>query len=197
MTADQGTGYCLPAYCVWSICMIRRTLTEVTKCLLPILLRLINQRIVPSYSRAALWCTIELGVSLICACLPTYRPLLPKSLGISDTFKSWFSSLFNVTRSKTGSSSSCTSKAQDLRHSRFDRNKDDITSEDDLTEADGGSDTGTQFPKSGASSSYAVSMESDSTLFDSPQLPYSNARTDTWRHDAADTESQRHPGSGL
>ena len=156
-----------------------------------------HQRTVPSYSRSALWCTIELGVSLICACLPTYRPLLPKSLGISDTFKSWCSSLFNTTRSKTGSSSSGISEAQDLEQSRFDRNRIDAISEGDLTEADGGSDTGTQFPKSGASSVYAVSMESDLTLFDSSQLPCSGVRIDRLRYDAADTESQRHISSGL
>ena len=93
-------------------------------------------------------------------------------------------------RSKTGSSSSGTSKAQDFQHGRFDRNK------GDLTEADGGSDTGTQISKSGAYSSYAVSMESDSTLFDSSQPPCSKAKIDTLRHDAADLESQRQLSRG-
>ena len=156
-----------------------------------------HQRTAPSYSRAALWCTIELGVSLICACLPTYRPLLPKSLGISDTLKSWYLSIFNVTRSKTGSSSSGITKPQDLRHSRFDRNRDDALSEGNLTEADGGSDTSTHFPKSGASSVYALSVESDLTLFDSSELHCSGAKIDMSRYDAADTENQRHLSSGL
>ena len=150
-----------------------------------------HQRTVPSYSQAALWCTIELGVSLICACLPTYGPLLPKSLGISAMFKSWYSSLFNVTRSKTSNSSLGISKAQDFQHSRFDRNKYDAISEGHFTQADGRSDTRNQFPKSGAYSWDAVSMESDSTLFDSSQPPCSKAGIDTLRHDAADPESQR------
>ena len=98
-------------------------------------------------------------------------------------------------RSKTGGSSSVTSNAQDFRYSRSDRNNDDAISEGNGTEADGGSDAAAQFPKSGAYSLYAVSVESDLTLFDSSPLPSSESRNDTLRYDAPDTESQRHPSS--
>ena len=98
-------------------------------------------------------------------------------------------------RSKTGGSSSVTSKAQDFQYSRSDRDKDDAISEGNRTGADAGSDTAAQFPKSGAYSLYGVSMESDLTLFDSSPLSSSGARIDTLRYDAADTESQRHPSS--
>ena len=111
-------------------------------------------------------------------------------------FKSWYSSLFNVARSKTGSSSLGISKAQDFQHSRFDRNKYDASSEGHFTRAGGGSNTGTQFLKSVAYSLDAVSMESDLTLFDSSQLSCSKASIDTLRHDAADPESQRQLSSG-
>ena len=91
-------------------------------------------------------------------------------------------------RSKTGSSSSSTSEVQEFQHSRFNPNKDDAISEGDLTQADGGSNTATQFSKSGVYSLYTVSTESDLTLFDSSQPPCSKARIE---HDVADLESQR------
>lgn len=55
---------------------------------------------VPSYSRGILWSTVELGVALICACLPTYLPLVPKSFGLSSTVRSWYNSLLSVMRSR-------------------------------------------------------------------------------------------------
>ena len=93
---------------------------------------------------------MEIGVALICACLPTYRPLLPKSMGVSDIFKSWYSSLLNITQSRTGSTSSDIPKAQVSNYSRFDSNRDDTMGEEHFNKAVGVSDIDVQFSKTGA-----------------------------------------------
>ena len=52
---------------------------------------------VPSISACIMWSTVELGTAIICACLPTYRPLLHGS---------WFGDwLAHATHSVRGSSS--------------------------------------------------------------------------------------------
>lgn len=114
---------------------------------------------VPSYSRATLWSAIELGTALIGACLPTYRPLLPKSFAISDTFKHWYSSLFKSARSKTDNTSSGMSKTQVFDISRIDRNRNDSIGEEHLTQAVGGSDTDTQNSKWSVSTEYQLPKE--------------------------------------
>jgi hypothetical protein len=39
-------------------------------------------------AQASLWSVINLGVAILCACLPTYRPLLLKVGDLSSSFKS-------------------------------------------------------------------------------------------------------------
>ena len=41
------------------------------------------------------WTTIELGFAIICACLPTYGPLLEPMATSLERCKSWFTSLPN------------------------------------------------------------------------------------------------------
>ena len=121
---------------------------------------------------------------------------MPKSLGISGAFKRLYSSLFNVTRSKTtGDSSSGISKTQVIQHSRFNRSKDDAMSEEHLTQVVGESDTEAQFPKSGTYPLDAVSMGGGWASYDSLQLPRGQTKFDTLRHNAADPESPRHLSS--
>lgn len=53
----------------------------------------INGRVVQKFPRAILWTTIETGTAIICACLPTYRPLIPQRCTMSAKLKNWYSSI--------------------------------------------------------------------------------------------------------
>ena len=99
------------------------------------LLELINF-LVPSYSRAILWSTIELGVALICACLPTYRPLLPKTFGLPSTVRGWYTSLLSVTRSR--GSTKATSNNDLSGYNKFDHRESFSMDKVHLTQAIGG-----------------------------------------------------------
>lgn len=46
-----------------------------------------------SYSRLGLWYLVQLSLAVICACLPTYGPLLPNGALLSRRFKEWYSSV--------------------------------------------------------------------------------------------------------
>lgn len=50
------------------------------------------------------WSTIELGFAIICACLPTYGPLLVEMAKISHSLRSWQLSLFESLRGSRGAS---------------------------------------------------------------------------------------------
>ena len=45
------------------------------------------------------WASVENGLALICACLPTYRPLLSKGQAVLLSLNTWYSSLLS-TRSR-------------------------------------------------------------------------------------------------
>ncbi|KAL8723797.1 MAG: hypothetical protein Q9181_007189 [Wetmoreana brouardii] len=59
---------------------------------------------VPSFPNRIVWSTAELGVAIVCACLPTYRPLLPKSFGFFKV-KTWYFSFYRITGTDHGSAS--------------------------------------------------------------------------------------------
>lgn len=90
---------------------------------------------VPSFSQGILWSTIELGVALICACLPTYRPLLTHSLGMLNVVKSWFSPLLDISRTGSYKSSKGLSSSNNSAYARFDRHGLDSIDKAHLTEA--------------------------------------------------------------
>ena len=58
------------------------------------------------------WIMIQISLATVCACLPVYRPLLPKSIGMSARIKTWYSS----TRSMLGRTQS--SSTSDSDHTR-------------------------------------------------------------------------------
>jgi hypothetical protein len=51
------------------------------------------------------WITVELACAIVCACLPTYAPLLPRET-VFPSLKSWYASLVNSFRSTNQSKSS-------------------------------------------------------------------------------------------
>ena len=59
----------------------------------------LTHTIVPSISLCIMWSTIELGTAIICACVPTYRPLLHGS---------WFGDWLSAARHSARGASSTT-----------------------------------------------------------------------------------------
>ncbi|MCJ1459112.1 hypothetical protein MMC28_009489 [Mycoblastus sanguinarius] len=53
-----------------------------------------------------IWGIVENGLAIICACLPTYRPLLSKVFSLGTDVRAWYSSLLGNTRSWGGGSHS-------------------------------------------------------------------------------------------
>lgn len=51
------------------------------------------------------WSTVELGVAIICACLPTLRPIFPKRPLMSTSLKNWYNSLRGSSKSSQGTHS--------------------------------------------------------------------------------------------
>ena len=51
------------------------------------------------------WSTIELGVAIIAACLPTLRALLPGGSLVPASVRSWYASLINTKRGSQDSNS--------------------------------------------------------------------------------------------
>ena len=68
--------------------------------------RLCTDVVIVDCMRDLTWGTIENGLSIICACLPTYRPLLTKSLSIPKDVRAWYSSLRGNRRGWGGGSRS-------------------------------------------------------------------------------------------
>ncbi|KAI9782522.1 MAG: hypothetical protein M1816_001860 [Peltula sp. TS41687] len=59
-----------------------------------------------SFSKGQIWSSIQLGVALICACLPTYRPLLIRFKGVFSSLRQRYGSVFSrSSRSGSGSGS--------------------------------------------------------------------------------------------
>lgn len=50
------------------------------------------------------WSTIELGFAIICACLPTYGPLLVETAKFTQSLRSWQLSFFESLRGSRGAS---------------------------------------------------------------------------------------------
>ena len=70
------------------------------------------------------WGIIENGLAIICACLPTYRPLLTKGFSLTTDFHAWYSSLLHNTRSwRGGSQSSKTTPSTDANKGVFENRK--------------------------------------------------------------------------
>ncbi len=44
-----------------------------------------------SLKRLGIWLLVQLSISIICACLPTYGPLLPNGAFLSMRLKGWYS----------------------------------------------------------------------------------------------------------
>lgn len=63
-----------------------------------------------------IWATIENGLAIICACLPTYKPLLPKSSILDSTFGKWYKSLLSGTLVRQARRSDRTAKDQHQDH---------------------------------------------------------------------------------
>ena len=71
-----------------------------------------------------IWGIIENGLAIICACLPTYRPLLAKGFSLTTDFRAWYSSLLHNTRSwGGGSQSSKVTPSTDANKGVFDNRK--------------------------------------------------------------------------
>ena len=82
------------------------------------------------------WTTVELATALICACFPTYGPLLRTGL-IKSTFKSWYTSLLSNIKSRSRStemqdypSKTDTVSSGITKHSQYDQIYDGRQDED-------------------------------------------------------------------
>lgn len=62
-------------------------------------------RLVDALLSAGLWVNIQLCSAIICACLPTYRPILPRGAILSSTLSQWHSLLSRRSRASTSRSS--------------------------------------------------------------------------------------------
>lgn len=87
------------------------------------------------------WSTIELGVAIIAACLPTLRALLPGGSLVPASIRSWYASLINTKRGSQDSNSKGLSEGTYGTHSsshymQFDHEGSDTAH---LTNAKGGS----------------------------------------------------------
>ena len=70
--------------------------------------------------------TIEIGTALVCACLPIYRPLLPKELPLTRHLTTWLSSIRSTwrlsrSRAKRSAGASPTSDSKPLRNNDDDK----------------------------------------------------------------------------
>lgn len=104
----------------------------------------VNVWLVPSVPNATSWSTVELGIAIICACLPTYRKLLPSKYVFLVTVQSWYNSLLGTVRTtRTGESGGNASFAGHSNYSRFGGNEEDnSTDRERLTKAVRGRDGG-------------------------------------------------------
>ncbi|APA11193.1 hypothetical protein SS1G_11403 [Sclerotinia sclerotiorum 1980 UF-70] len=70
------------------------------------------------------WTTVELASAILCACLPTYGPLLSGIDITSSTVKSWFSSLIGSKRNSQNSKA--TNPSSKSNHSRYNQLEDSL-----------------------------------------------------------------------
>lgn len=87
-----------------------------------------------------IWATIENGLAIICACLPTYRPLLPKGSILDSTLGKWYKSLLSSTHTRRGTGAKPTANS-DLRN-QYNQIEDGTADHVHLTEAIGGDKVG-------------------------------------------------------
>ena len=59
---------------------------------------------VPNFAKNMVWSTIQLGLAILCACLPTLNPILAVIAKPITMLKSWTSSLISTSRSKNNGS---------------------------------------------------------------------------------------------
>lgn len=59
-----------------------------------------------SLNRLAIWLLVQLSIGIICACLPTYGPLLPNGAFLSKRLKGWYSSVGSLLGRRHTSSNS-------------------------------------------------------------------------------------------
>ncbi|KAF7503814.1 hypothetical protein GJ744_003255 [Endocarpon pusillum] len=70
-----------------------------------------------SFTEASLWSSIHLGTAVICACLPTYRPLLDRIVSIASPVRRMYASLL-ATRASSKTDPKSTSTDTTLRNGR-------------------------------------------------------------------------------
>lgn len=51
---------------------------------------------VVSFTKASLWSSIHLGTAVICACVPTYRPLLDRIVSMTSPVRRMYTSLLDT-----------------------------------------------------------------------------------------------------
>lgn len=112
----------------------------------------------PSVPHATVWSTIELGTAILCACLPTYRKLLPSKFTIPQSIKSWYDSLLGTISSERLKKSASSKEPSD--YNRFgDGEEADLVNKTYLTEAVGGDKTGTLYHQDGAFPLNAIAVD--------------------------------------
>lgn len=75
---------------------------------------------VPSYTKAMLWSSIELGVAIICGNLPTYGPLVRNDHDCCAAVATWCSGVRNPLRKQSSIPSGTDSNHMDFRSHRDD-----------------------------------------------------------------------------
>ncbi len=91
------------------------------------------------------WATIENGLAIICACLPTFRPLLSGNTLVASTLNSWYNSLLSTSRGSQSKQSGHTASVHndDRRQlKRYNQIEDGTQDDIHLTNLVGGSRTG-------------------------------------------------------
>ena len=93
-----------------------------------------------------IWATIENGLAIICACLPTYRPLLTTSQAFLVSVNSWYSSLLSRgSQSKASGFTETEHVSDNQSRKRYNQIADGTQDNLYLAKAVGGSGAGEEF----------------------------------------------------
>ena len=71
-----------------------------------------NTRLV-SFTKSQLWSNIHIGTAIVCACLPTYRPLLAKASAFSQSLRLRYGTIFRNEKTTKASKESRTYPLED------------------------------------------------------------------------------------
>lgn len=71
------------------------------------------------FTQGDIWSNIHAGTAIICACLPTYRPLFPRLAAFSNNVRQRYRNLVNSTRRTRSTKSSAEEIPVDLPKSRY------------------------------------------------------------------------------